>query len=68
MSDPMTAEEAMVEVAEVNERLADLHEILQHAKNTGSDAVPQLQHQISEAAARKEWLFGQIHRMRKAGS
>jgi hypothetical protein len=49
--------------------LARLHEMLQHAMNTpGSDAVPLLQQQISEAAARKEWLFDQIQRMEKAGA
>jgi hypothetical protein len=68
MSDPLTAEEALAEVGEVNERLANLHEMRQHALNTGSDAVPHLQQQIAEAATRKEWLFGQIYRMRKAGS
>jgi hypothetical protein len=30
--------------------------------------VPLLQQQISEAAARKEWLFDQIQRMEKAGA
>jgi predicted translin family RNA/ssDNA-binding protein len=64
----MTAEEALTEVGKVNERLLELERKLLHAtSDPGSEAVPQLQQEIAEAMARKEWLLGQIQRMEKAG-
>jgi hypothetical protein len=65
----MTAEEALAEVGKVNELLTMLDEKLQQAmSDPGSEAIPQLQQEISEAMARKEWLFDQIQRMEKAGA
>jgi hypothetical protein len=64
----MTAEEALTEVGKVNERLQELdRKLLNATSDPGSEAVPQLQQEIAEAMARKEWLLGQIQRMEKAG-
>jgi hypothetical protein len=64
----MTAEEALAEVGTVNERLTMLNEKLQQAmSDPGSEAIPQLQQEISEALARKRWLLEQIEPMQKAG-
>jgi hypothetical protein len=65
----MTAQEALNEVGKVNERLQELdRKLLCAASDPGSEAVPQLQQEIAQAMARKEWLLGQIQRMDKAGS
>jgi hypothetical protein len=65
----MTAEEALAEVAKVNERLRELDGMLRHAlrDHPASRAAPLLQQEIADAMARKEWLFDQIQRMEKAG-
>lgn len=64
----MTAEEALTEVGKVNEQLQELDRKLLHAtSDLGSESIPQLQQEIAEAMARKEWLLGQIQRMEKAG-
>jgi hypothetical protein len=68
MSDPTTAEDALNEIERINERLRLLDEQVRHAmSNPTSQAVPQLQQEISDAMARKQWLFEQIQRLQKAG-
>jgi hypothetical protein len=42
-------------------------ELLCATSDPGSEAVPQLQQEIAETMARKEWLLGQVQRMEKAG-
>jgi predicted translin family RNA/ssDNA-binding protein len=65
----MTAEEALAEVGKVTEQIRELEQKLRQATSgTASEAIPQLQQEIAEATARKEWLLDQIQRMRKAGS
>jgi predicted translin family RNA/ssDNA-binding protein len=65
----MRAEEALAEVGKVNDLLKMLDEKLQQAmSDPGSEAIPQLQQEISEAMARKRWLLEQIEPMQKAGA
>jgi hypothetical protein len=65
----MTAEEAIAEVGKLNDRLRELDEKVRQAMNgPASEAIPQLQQEIAEATARKQWLLAQIQRMQKAGS
>jgi hypothetical protein len=64
----MTAEEALAEIDKVKNRLRDLEEDLQRAmSDPGSESVPQLQQEISEATARKEWLLEQLQQIRQSG-
>jgi hypothetical protein len=64
----MTVKEALAEVGKVNERLQELDRKLLYAtSDPGSEAIPQLQQEIAETTARKEWLLGQVQRMEKAG-
>jgi predicted nucleic acid-binding Zn-ribbon protein len=66
--DAMTAKEALAEIDKVNSRLRDLNEDLQHAmSDPGSEAVPQLQQEIFEAMARREWLRGQLQQIQQSG-
>jgi hypothetical protein len=63
----MTAKEALAELDKVTSRLRDLEEDLQHAINDpGSAAVPQLQQEISEAMARREWLREQLQQIQQS--
>jgi predicted translin family RNA/ssDNA-binding protein len=65
----MTAEEALAEFGKVTEQLRMLEEKLRQAiTGPASTAIPQLQQEIAEAMARKEWLFDQIQRVERAGS
>jgi predicted nucleic acid-binding Zn-ribbon protein len=64
----MTAQEALAEIDKVNNRLRDLNEDLRHAmSDPGSEAVPQLQQEISEATARREWLREQLQQIQQSG-
>jgi cytochrome c551/c552 len=64
----MTAEEALAEVGKVTEQIRELEQKLRQATSgPASEAIPQLQQEIAEATARKEWLLGQIQRMQRAG-
>jgi predicted nucleic acid-binding Zn-ribbon protein len=63
----MTAEEALAEIDKVKNRLRDLEEDLQRAmSDPGSESVPQLQQEISEATARREWLLEQLQQIRQS--
>jgi hypothetical protein len=65
----MTAEEAIAEVGKLNDRLRELDEKIRQAmKGPAWEAIPQLQQEIAEATARKQWLLAQIQRIQKAGS
>jgi hypothetical protein len=65
----MTADEALAEISKVIELLKQLDKKLRSAiRDPTSKALPLLQREISDAMARKEWLFDQIQRMEKAGS
>jgi hypothetical protein len=62
----MTAEEALAEIGNVNERLQELEDKLQCAmSDPGSESIPQLHQEIVEARGRKEWLVGQVQRLEK---
>jgi hypothetical protein len=64
----MTAKEALAEVDKVNNRLRDLEEDLQRAmSDPGSESVPQLQQELYEATARKEWLLAQLQQIQQSG-
>jgi hypothetical protein len=64
----MTVKEALAEVGKVNEWLQELdRKLLSATSDPGSEAIPQLQQEIAETMARKEWLLGQVQRMEKAG-
>ncbi|HET6220790.1 MAG TPA: hypothetical protein VFE11_01440 [Dongiaceae bacterium] len=63
----MTAKEALAELDKVTSRLRDLEADLQRAINgPGSAAVPQLQQEISEAMARREWLREQLQQIQQS--
>jgi hypothetical protein len=66
----MTVEEALAEVAKVDERLRELERMLRRAlrDHPASRAAPLLQQEIADELARKEWLLDQIQRMKKAES
>jgi hypothetical protein len=62
-------EEALAEVGEITERLRMLEDKLRQAMTgPASAAIPQLQQEIAQATARKEWLLDQVQRMQKAGN
>jgi hypothetical protein len=61
-------QEALAEIERIDRRLIGLDENLQHAmSDPGSEATPQLEREMLQAMARREWLLEQLLQMQQSG-
>src|SRR5262245_2587215 len=61
-------QEALAEIEKIDLRLIGLDENLQHAmSDPGSEATPQMQREMLQAIARREWLLEQFSLMQQSG-
>jgi hypothetical protein len=61
-------QEALAEIERIDSRLIGLDENLQHAmSDPGSEATPQLEREMLQAMARREWLLEQLLQMQQSG-